>query len=255
LGLDAVAWAKAGLIDVLVPTPRWQTLEFDIPIQQWRKELGSAKTKLLGGVEERYQPCWRVEASHVTPELATGAATMVLAQGADAVYHYNYHWNGLYGNQPWPWAWGPAVFKKTLRAMGSLDSLLAMPRSVAVTFRDITAPGEQYRPPLPASGHEINCHFEIGPITEMSGACRLLVGFEIDTVRLFVVPAITVNGVPCRLLDDNAAEEGIRIVSFSVPKEALAKDAAQQIKVRGKGDDSVTILRLEMSLGVDGHGS
>ena len=40
LGMDAVAWVKEGLIDMLVPTPFWATTDFDIPVEQWRKDLG-----------------------------------------------------------------------------------------------------------------------------------------------------------------------------------------------------------------------
>ncbi|HEX5445866.1 MAG TPA: hypothetical protein VFW87_18710, partial [Pirellulales bacterium] len=35
MGLDAVAWAQEGLIDLLVVTPRWATLEFGMAIPEW----------------------------------------------------------------------------------------------------------------------------------------------------------------------------------------------------------------------------
>ena len=94
MGLDAVTWAKEGLIDLLVVTPRWATLEFDMPIEQWRQMLGASKVTLAGGLEVRYQPCPGGPASIVTPELAAGAAVSVLSQGADAVYLFNYFQTG-----------------------------------------------------------------------------------------------------------------------------------------------------------------
>ena len=38
-GLDPVGWAQEGLVDLVVPTPRWATLEFDMPLAQWRRLL------------------------------------------------------------------------------------------------------------------------------------------------------------------------------------------------------------------------
>ena len=32
LGLDAPTWAKEGLVDLVVATPRWATMHFDIPL-------------------------------------------------------------------------------------------------------------------------------------------------------------------------------------------------------------------------------
>ena len=74
----------------MVVTPRWATLEFDMPIQQWRQMLGKSKVTLAGGLEVLYQPCPGGPATIVTPELATGAALSVLSGGADAVYLFNY---------------------------------------------------------------------------------------------------------------------------------------------------------------------
>ena len=38
LGMDAVTWARQGLIDVLVPAP-FLFIEFDIPIELWKQLL------------------------------------------------------------------------------------------------------------------------------------------------------------------------------------------------------------------------
>ena len=157
MGLDAVAWAKEGLIDLLVVTPRWATLEFDMPIRRWRQLLGASKTTLAGGLEILYRPWPDGPATAVTPELATGAALSVLSRGADAVYLFNYFQDECPG-------WPLPVYQKTLKAMASLDSLVKQPRCVGITYRDITAPGENYQPPLPATGKELVFRLKLGPI-------------------------------------------------------------------------------------------
>ena len=88
-----------------------------MPIARWRKLLGSSKTTLAGGLNVRYQPYpqgpWRL----VSPELAAGAATAVLSQGADAVYLFNY----FPPREPFGW-WSLPVYQSTLKAMTSLGS-------------------------------------------------------------------------------------------------------------------------------------
>ncbi len=174
MGLDAITWAKEGLIDLLVVTPRWATLEFDMPIQRWRQLLGASKTTLAGGLEILYRPWPDGPATAVTPELATGAALSVLSGGADAVYLFNYFQDECPG-------WPLSVYQKTLKAMASLDSLVKQPRCVGITYRDITAPGENYQPPLPATGKELVFRLKLGPIPNTRCLCELLIGLSAFT--------------------------------------------------------------------------
>jgi hypothetical protein len=97
-----------------------------------------------------------------------GGAISILSQGADAVYLFNYFQTDL---------WPQPVYKNTLKAMASLDSLLKQPRCVGITYRDITAPGEKYQAPLPATGKEVEFSIRHGPIPGNRRTCELLVGF------------------------------------------------------------------------------
>lgn len=237
MGLDAVEWAKQGLIDLLVATPRWATLEFDMPLGQWRQMLGKSKTTLAGGLEIRYQPYPGASASTVSPELARGAAVSVLDSGADVVYLFNYFQG----------TWPPTDYQETLKAMRSLDSLLRLPRRVAVTYRDVTAPGEAYQRPLPATGKELAFAVKLGPIPAKGRTCNLLVGLAPQQGTAESAPKILVNDNPCDLRDDTA-KDGIRLLSFSVPTVALANAPAQTIKITSKNEDALKVERLEVSL-------
>ncbi len=241
MGLDALTWAKEGLIDLLVVTPRWATLEFDMPIHQWRQMLKKSKVTLAGGLEVLYQPYPGAPASILTPELATGAAVSVLSQGADAVYLFNFFQSG----HP---AWPRPVYQNTLKAMASLDSLLKLPRCVAVTYRDITAPGEKYRPPLPAEGKEVLFPIRLGPIPDNRWPCELLIGLVPPQGPASPAPTASVNGTPCRVRSDTT-QDGLRLVSFSVPTTALTRSESHQVKLASNDQNALTILRVEMSLG------
>ena len=233
MGLDAVAWAKAGLIDLLVVTPRWATLEYDMPLAHWRQLLAGSKVTLAGGLEIICRPAG-APATAATPELATGAALSVLSGGADAVYLFNY-----FQDTTWPLP----IYKETLRAMTSLDSLLERPRAVAITFRDVTAPGEDYRPLVPATGKDFTFPMKLGPLPKARRQCQLSIGLAPSAAGLVA----SVNGKPCEQSAD-AVKDGVRLVSFRVPPTALAGIEVHQIHVSSRERNVLTIQQVEMSL-------
>ena len=240
LGLDAIGWAKEGLIDLLVVTPRWAALEFDMPIKQWRDLLGDSKVTLAGGLEVLYRPYPHGPASLVTPAMATGAAVSVLSQGADAVYLFNF----FQDRHP---AWPLPVYQRTLKSMASLDTLLNKPRCIGVTFRDIVGPGERYQPPLPAKGKELVFPMKLGPIPDDHWLCDLLIGFAPSNGAPMPVPTVSINGTPCEVRDDTI-KDGLRLISFTIPVATLTTTDTQEIKVVGKGPDALSVQRVEVSL-------
>ncbi len=238
MGLDAITWAKEGLIDVLVTTPRWATLEFDLPIAQWRQALGNAKVALLGGLEVLYRPVPGGPASTVSPELAIGAATSVLSQGADAVYLFNY----------FPGTFPPPVYQETLRAMASLNSVQKLPRRVGVTYRDITAPGEQYLAPLPATGKDATFRIRLGPVPDRHWLCDVVVGVAPAPGAVGSGLSVRVNGTPCQFLSEESAKGELRLASFRVPASALKGTEVHEVKVTSEEQAPVSIRQVEMFL-------
>jgi len=239
MGLDAATWAKEGLIDLVVATPRWATLEFDMPLERWRKVLKGSKAILAGGLEVLYRPCPGGAASVVSPELATGAAVSVLSRGAEAVYLFNY-----FQDSSWP----PDVYRSTLKAMGSLDSLLKLPRRIGITYRDITAPGEQYQPPLPATGKEVAFSMRFGPIPDRHWIGEVLVELVPTRGLAAPMPLVLVDGKLSELRHHSATKEGPRLAVFSIPAESLVGTRTHQIKVVSKDPNPITLQRLEISL-------
>ena len=238
-GLDAITWAKQGLIDVLAVTPRWATLEFDMPIQQWREMLVDSKVTLVGGLEVRYQPYPGGPATIVTPELATGAAASVLSQGADAVYLFNYFQNSI--------GWPRPVYLSTLKAMDSLDLLQRRPRSIGITYRDVIGPQENYRAPLPVTGKELVFLVKLGPGVEKDSLCDVLIGFALSQDAPMAIPTVLVNGQACTVRD-NTTKEGLRLISFGVPKAALAGAEVCEIKISSTDRKDLDARRVEMCL-------
>jgi hypothetical protein len=92
LGMDGVAWAKEGLIDLLVPTPFWATADFDIPVERWHEQLGNANAKvtIAPGTEVllRASPGGK----QVLNDLASlyGWTASAWQRGGEAIYLFNY---------------------------------------------------------------------------------------------------------------------------------------------------------------------
>jgi len=56
LGMDASGWARSGLIDGLVVTPFWASVETDMPVEIWRRLLEGTGVLLCAGLEVLIRP-------------------------------------------------------------------------------------------------------------------------------------------------------------------------------------------------------
>lgn len=157
LGLDAPAWAAERSVDLVVVSPRYQSLEFDLPLEKWRDMLGP-DVSLAGGLEVGYMPCHEAGRRMVTPDLARGAAVAARGAGADAVYLFNY----FQDLKQWP---SSDEYQAVLKSLSSLETSLAHPRRHAVTNRhpDVPAPGVIPHTPLPAAGTTLSFGLPLGP--------------------------------------------------------------------------------------------
>jgi len=234
LGLDGAAWAKAGLVDLVVPTPFWETCEFNMPIRTWQRLLQGTKCALAGGLEIRCQPYRGAPAIMMTPEVAAGAAMAVLRAGADFVYLFNYFADMHLGGQ-----WTKEQYDTTLKAMQSIEALDRLPRRHAVTFRDIHAPGEPWDAALPATGAILPFRMQTGPKPTSREVEALIEVSSAETAT----PELRVNSVPCPEPHRNDAT-----LTWPVPAEALA-DEMHVLEVAATDGKPLTVLRLEFAVG------
>ena len=235
LGLDAPTWSKDRLVDLVVATPRWETMHFDIPLAEWRRLLGNRVT-LAGGLEVLYchYPGSPVEERNA--ECAAGAAVAVLSQGADVVYLFNHFQNG---------DWPEPGYKRLLNAMSSLDKLKKLPRRHAVTFRQVHVPGEAYRAPLPVTRQAISFHLPLGPLPPdgwKADAVIEVTNKDAKATRLFI------NGVECPLQDTKALPKGHQQLTYSTPSSALPGRNEDTIIVTASGQMAITVFRVEVRL-------
>lgn len=144
LGLDAVTWAREGLVDIVTITNFWRTVDNDMPIGLWRRLLPASVT-LCAGLELGLNPFPGSVAAGGRPfqtnsiETVRGSAAAYRAQGADRIYLFNYmdSQTAMDDNTTYP-----ELLRETRR----------IPRRHVVTYQDTWAPGEKpaYKLPIEA---------------------------------------------------------------------------------------------------------
>ncbi len=195
LGYDVAAWAQRKLIDFLVVTPFWATIETDMPIEAWKDLLRGTSVTLAAGLElilRNHPDAKPVQMN--TLETVRGAAAAMLDRGADRVYLFNYmdSQTAMDGMENYP---------TLLREVGELSTLEGKPRRHIMTYADTWAPGEASAIPLPKdcqAGRWYGFRIATGsvPTTNKINAFLGITGISEDDVRQSV---IRVNGEICPL--------------------------------------------------------
>ncbi|MEZ5414371.1 MAG: family 10 glycosylhydrolase [Opitutaceae bacterium] len=243
LGLDGVAWAKAGLIDLLVATPFWATADFDVPVAEWRRLLEGTSVHFAVSVEVRYQPAPEGPAKMISTELLGGLGTTILHGGADSVYLFNIFPAG-HGLDK---LWGPGNFDAIIGALRSLDSVAARERIHAITYHDVRAPGEPPGNALPATDQKWDqpspggfaLRVQTGPKPESGRACVLTVEWA-EPVPAVEVVRTHLNGRQLKLIASDNREW-----RYAVPG-GLMENEAQVVEIETPGKD--TVVRLELQI-------
>lgn len=183
IGLDALTWAKRGIIDHLIVSPFWATTDFDIPVEEWRRLIKGTDVSLTAGLEIRVQPYPGSQTIPNTPERMRGAAMAALARGSDGIYLFNYM--GLQHSKPF-------LFKE----LGSIETLQGKDRSYVLTYGDIAIPGQPISHALPkelapsASGE---FRLYIGPSPE-GATGQVLLTFSTESLADSYRPKVELNG-------------------------------------------------------------
>ena len=125
-GFDAKTWAKEGLVDVIVPSPRWAWSDSTIPVAEWQRECPGVL--ILPCIETLLASGEAVEGmTHMTPETVRGHGVNFLGMGAKDLYVYNMF--GEHGERD-----------RTVRAtLGKLPDLYALPFRMVVVGEETGA--------------------------------------------------------------------------------------------------------------------
>lgn len=90
MGLDVYRWIREGIFDAVVPIVRWETIYYEMPVEEWKMLACGTQVAIGAGQQLLVQPYRGYRHRISTPEMAFGQAYANLAKGADFLYLYNY---------------------------------------------------------------------------------------------------------------------------------------------------------------------
>ncbi|WP_135552224.1 glycoside hydrolase family 10 protein [Paenibacillus cymbidii] len=248
LGMDAVRWARDGLVDMLVPTPFWETSETDMPIELWKQLLEGTGVLLAAGLELliRAYPASPLRQTN-TLETVRGAAISYLSRGADRVYLFNYMDDHTAISDLHHY---PAL----LREAGELATLRGKPRRHVLTYADTWAPGEPHAAALPielADGRQREVRIPLGPKPELGERASVIVAAEWrggnGQLRIYANGEACGAGIAVEL--PSPKPDGA-VYAYAVPAGAL-KNGYQLVDLQciaEEGPASATIHWVELRL-------
>ena len=133
-GLDAVAWAQAGLVDLIVAGSFWFSVNSDIPVETWKGMLTGTDVKVAVHLEDGINSGASGRRT-MTHEEMRGVLVSGLHRGADAVYFFNL-FTGPYHD------WPREDHDRLITDAGSYAALRAAPRRHPLTIVSPWARGE-----------------------------------------------------------------------------------------------------------------
>jgi len=269
-GIDAVSWAREGLIDLLIPSPRWATADFDIPIERWRELIGLAteEISIAAGMELRIAPYEDSSSTRNNLELMRGFTAAHLDRGADQIYLYNH----------FDWEDRPDFdtttvddaeeWRTILKEAGRLDTVIDKPRRHIVTYADIEPPGKVFPRQLPAALTETGtARFRIHTGPKLSaGSAIVRVGLSngpggvaYDTAGAKL--SVRVNGADCtRIADLDGIKshpvykqprfcDSDRVVQFEAPLAAVKRGYNEiEVNLVERGISNQKIVWMEVTI-------
>ncbi len=239
LGMDAAGWARSGLVDGLVVTPFWASVETDMPIETWLGLLEGTPVLLCAGLEVLIRPDPATPPLFNSLQTARGAAAAFLDRGVDRVYLFNYMDSQTTMSDA-------ADYPTFLREAGSLETLAGKPRRHVVTFADTWAPGEPRAALLPAAcaaGEWKEFRLHVGPVPAAPAARVVL------SVTGGALPEVYLNGERCPAVgtvDLAAPHLEAPSTAWSIPAGVLKRGANL---VETRATEPIVIRWVEISLG------
>ena len=185
-GLDAAAWAKAGLLDMIVAGSFWHSTNSDIPVETWKGMLIGTDVDVAVHLEDGINS-GASGRRQMTHEEMGGILLSALHRGADAVYFFNL-FAGPY--QRWP----RQDHDQLLKDAGSYETLSSGPRRHVLTM---ISPWSQGDPGgsklLPYTGKHGVFRLHIGPKPLAQQSTRIELAVPQHDKPLDVL----LNGLPC----------------------------------------------------------
>lgn len=268
-GFEAVAWARQGLVDMIIPSDWWSGYS-DIPVEDWRAQLDSAgqACQIVPATASTY--ACTAKGVQMLRNLAgmRGFAASMLDRGAGGIYLFN-HFEPVASSLPSRAPDGKRIKEGTLadlfRAAAGLEQATRLPRLHALTIHDCLPAKSDYRPSLPATvspGEPLTRSIHLGP-APAAGSCLIRVGLDQATDLAAAQIHVNLNGVAGGPPTDlppppdpdprpeqprlHVAEAAPRVIQFTAPLAAVQR-GYNQVEVSVARGGRLTVIWLELRL-------
>ena len=227
-GFDVKTLVDEGLIDVVIPAPRWSPTDSGIPIREWRELLGD-DFPVVAGIEASL-----LKLTTNQPENSKAYAASFYAQGADGLYFHNHEYYNDHNRAVW----------KITR-----ENCLEGYREFVVLPQDMAAYDEwRYKPlPLNVDG-SADLPLELGRI-KADDTVKVVIDFSGDEL-----PTLDVGGVAGVVPTDAehiTVGSGDKAIDFT-PNKALEFDISGvstecplTLTFNGKGTVNYVTIRID----------
>ena len=271
LGFDVAAWARDGLVDMVIPSDYWNGFA-DLPVEDWRARIGVAASQCrivpFTGTTYACTKGWMVNVMSRNLAAMRGFAASMLDRGADGIYFFN-------NFQPVD---SPVLLRTPegkevvdcrvadlLRAASDLPGAMANARVHAVSIYETLPPKGTYQQVLPAEitlRKSLTLKIHTGP-KPATGRCVIRVGLDKSADLTSARLAVRLNGSACRAMKDlptpakpnpqkgqprmNVCEVAPRVMQFEPPLDAVVRGYnAVELNVVHGGPQTVIWLEVLM---------
>ena len=192
LGTDAIAWAREGLVDWIVPCNFFTTVDFDLPIDDWQRQVAAANpaARVLPGLDVGVR-LFRNRRMLTSAE-CRGWSELQYARGAKGIYLFNY--------------FSPRMLGFVESGCFDASRLAGLPRAYPASYRDTALNIEDRDRQVPVPCGEVTAAVGI-PIGRppSKGTAAVLVAFDASVPN--VAEAIRLNGCAPKSVETFPAEK------------------------------------------------
>ncbi len=231
-GLDVITWAAEGVIDLVIPTGRYESSDFDTPVTVWSSVMKPYGVEVAPCIEQNIRT-YASDAEHSTRTftLSTGFAANAFSQGADKIALYNYFLGStdLGANKKtlnsdiYPIISGAGAWS-LLTTIGSYEKLMTRDRRCIMGYNDTTQIWYKSFSQLPLKVTKGTPAYVRVPVGDVPADATLT--FKISTNVAALIddpPVVYVNSEPCEFVGTERCKGGFtddKLLCYEIPAAA-----------------------------------
>lgn len=236
LGYDLITWAAEDLMDLVNPTARWATTDFDIPVRSWVSIMHPFGVEVAPGLEGIVRLTPQSLEKHHSFDTMSGAAASWLSQGADKIYMYN-HFAGLPGIQDKDRVIGGTNHFNKLITMGCYEKVVNHDRQVLITYNDIAPTWRGVKASFPFTVPADSAESIRIPMGDIPEGARVILRISAPKKYIDAPITVRVNGVQVE-----------RFGTMNIP-DAFTKDKCMLFLVpESAHDDMYLVVEVESEM-------